>query len=138
MRILLLILSLLLTAPVSADVYIIANRQLPQNTISKADVTSLYFGKTNRLATGEAVELLDLGRSEPPGLRLYTVLSGLGRNEIAIYWAKLRFSGRVTPPRSFSSESELTAYVGRNPGAIGVVFAPASDQRVKLLLHLPE
>lgn len=50
-------------------------------------------------------------------------VSGLSSSQLMVYWSKIVFSGKGTPPRSVTSATEMLNVVSRTPNAIGYVPA---------------
>ena len=55
----------------------------------------------------------------------------LPESRIQSYWAQMRFSGRMTPPKEYGTLEAMLAYIANNKGAVG--YIPAETE---LLDHL--
>ena len=53
--------------------------------------------------------------------------------QFSIYWKRLIFTGKGTPPTSFASDEKVVAFVARTPGAIGYVSTKAELKDVKTI-----
>ena len=47
----------------------------------------------------------------------------LPESRIQSYWAQMRFSGRMTPPKEFDTLEAMLAYISNNKGAVGYIPA---------------
>ena len=62
-----------------------------------------------------------------PGNRLRSIFNAkiitLPESRIQSYWAQMRFSGRMTPPKEFDTLEAMLAYISNNKGAVGYIPA---------------
>jgi len=81
---------------------------------------------------GDRVVLTDLDGNN---VRKDFLEAYIGRSEAQFrnYWRKAVFSGQGKPPKVFSSEEELVAFVAKTPGAIGYVDSKTDVSSVKVL-----
>lgn len=132
MKIVLLLISLFLPISVLADLVLIAHLQAPVNSISRDEAINIYMGRLRRFPTGEAVQPLD----GPAKAGFYRLLVNKELADINAYWARLVFSGRTSPPRSFEQSQAVLDYVSANPDAIGYVERAELNSKVKVILEL--
>ena len=132
MKIVLLLLSLCLPISVWADLVLIAHLQAPVNSISRDEAINIYMGRLRRFPTGEAVQPLD----GPAKAEFYRLLVNKELADINAYWARLVFSGRTSPPRSFEQNQTVLDYVSANPDAIGYIERAELNSKVKVILEL--
>jgi hypothetical protein len=52
------------------------------------------------------------------------------------YWARLTFSGKISPPFAVSDAHMAIDIVANNPNAIAYVDRAAVDQRVRIALEI--
>ncbi|MFI3156304.1 MAG: hypothetical protein QX199_09110 [Methylococcaceae bacterium] len=120
-----------------ADLVLIANAAIAENTISREEAINIYMGRLRRFPSGAAAQPLDL----PPGgsekALFYRLLVNKELSDIDAYWARLVFSGRASPPRTVGSLNEVVEHVAKEPNVIGYIDRSLVDKRVKIILELP-
>lgn len=102
----------------------------------KDDVINIFLGRYRQLPNGQAARPVDLPASDPGKAEFYRALVGKDLDQIAAYWSRLVFTGRVSPPLQAASTEELIRFLNNNPGAIGYLYSSDVDKRVKPLLEL--
>lgn len=124
-----------LTAAVHADVYVIVHRDNPVHALGIDKVASLYLGRSRSFGSGHFAVLVDQPGHAPVRERFFLRLAGMTQPQVNAYWARLSFTGRVTPPEVRVSDAEVVAAVASEPLAIGYVSTPPVDPRVRVVLH---
>ena len=119
------------TAVCAAEVVVIANNDVPADSIDRDTVASIYLGKKTKwnghaicvgmLREGATHETFvkDVVRTTPQKLRRL--------------WKKVVFAGRGRPPKIFKTEEELIQFVASNAGAVGYANPSASSKGVKVI-----
>lgn len=107
----------------------------PSNTadISKADVERLYLAKISSFSDGTTAVPLNHEESTPVRVAFDSEVVGRTEAQMKSYWSRLLFTGRATPIRQVSNDSEMVSTVSSTPGAIGYVDAGSVDGSVKVL-----
>jgi len=131
-----------------ADVYIIVNRENPLQSMTQREVSDLYLGRVRSF--GESMKETSWSASiyeqpEDSHLReiFFRCLNGMSIKQLNAYWARLRFSGEVLPPKALPDSKAVVEAVKRDRNAIGYVHsseAPDSvkNDAVKIVLRLKE
>lgn len=135
MKIILVVGSLLL--PVAADAAIaVVVHPSNQTSMTQEDLARLYTGKLSAFTDGSSAVPVNLADSVP--LRSEFDQKALGRSssQVKAFWSKLVFTGKGTPPKEVSSDSEVLTLVANNPNIIGYVSAEAVSDKVKVLFTL--
>ena len=133
MKILLpLLVMLLLPVNAMADLVLIAHQQAPVSSISRDEAVNIYMGRLRRFPSGESVQPVD----GPEKAQFYRLLVNKELADINAYWARLVFSGRTSPPRSFAQSAAVLEYVAENPDAIGYIERAELNAKVKVILDL--
>jgi TonB family protein len=120
-------------SPLAAgDLKIVANRSVKSDSISSAEIKSLFLAEKNSLKDGSHVEpvFLRSGSVHETFVREFLKQSP---DALQNYYGALVFTGKGAMPKSFDSELDVLAYVARTKGAIGYVSASASADGVKTL-----
>ncbi len=97
----LFLLILLLPINAIADLVLIAHLNAPVNSISRDEAINIYMGRLRRFPTGESVQPVD----GPDKAQFYRLLVNKELADINAYWARLVFSGRTSPPRTFDQST---------------------------------
>ena len=125
-------LCLLLSTPVFAGTAVIIN---PNNTssIDLELVKRIYLGKSKAFPDGSRV--IPLTFETGNDLRDTFNKDALGKSEAqySVFWSKLVFTGRGTPPEMISNEQEMLTLVATNPNTIGFVDESKVDGSVKIV-----
>lgn len=95
-------------------VLVTSNSSLSQ-PLSREQVRNLYMGAS----LGYGLKPVAL----PPKNRLRALFNtqviGLPESRIQSYWAQMKFTGRMSPPREIDTEKALLEYLKDNPEAVG-------------------
>ena len=134
MKTLILILLLLISPAIRADLAVIANIDSGLSAMTKQEVEEIFMGRTHILANGDIV--LPLDQSE---LRsdFYLKLTNRPIAQINSYWSIILFSGQASKPMQLSDDETVIKTVSKNKGAIGYIDSKNSDKKlVRILLIL--
>ncbi len=126
-----------LLLPVAADAAIaVVVHPSNQTSLTQEDLARLYTGKLSAFTDGSSAVPVNLADSVP--LRSEFDQKALGRSssQVKAFWSKLVFTGKGTPPKEVSSDSEVLTLVANNPNIIGYVSAEAVSDKVKVLFTL--
>lgn len=119
-----ILLTLSSTSLASERIVVVANIAQNSVTLSKSQVRDLFMSGTSP----DSLSLSPL--SIAPGDQSRTVFNtriiGLPESRIQAYWAQMRFSGRLTPPKEVESAEQMLDYLRANEGSIG--YLPESTQ----------
>ncbi len=116
----------------AGGVKIVANRSVAANSVSLAELKSVYLQEKNALVDGTHVQpvLAKGGAVHEAFLRQYLDKSDPA---LQIYYRSLVFTGKGSMPRAVQSDAEMLSYVAKTKGAIGYVSASAGVEGVKVL-----
>ena len=108
----------------SERVVVVANIAQSSVTLTKSQVRDLFM-------SGTSPELLSLtpvsiAPGEQSRMIFNTRIIGLPESRIQAYWAQMRFSGRLTPPKEVKSAEQMLDYLRTNEGSVG--YLPESTQ----------
>jgi len=122
-----------LSGAVADDGKVIANSGVKADTISAAELKSVFLEEKRALGDGIHVEPV-LEKDGP--VHQWFLREYLGRtdDDLQNYYRVLVFTGRGSIPKNLGSDAEVVAYVARTRGAIGYVSATASTEGVKTLV----
>lgn len=118
-----------------AELVVVVHPHSQVNSLDRAQLINIYMGRYRQLPTGEAALPVDLTGLKQ---RFYRALVNKDLAEINSYWARLVFSGQVSPPLQLASPAEVLDYVRRNPGALGFVDETDVPQDLRIVARLAE
>jgi hypothetical protein len=104
-------------------------------TLSKNEVIDIFLGRFRQLPSGQRAEPLDDSTHSPEKQAFYLALINKTSAEINAYWARLLFSGRVTPPRAMDNQEKILDELIRNPRAIGYLDKSKVDRRLRVVFE---
>lgn len=124
---------LLSTACADAQVAVIANRSVPETSLTPAQLLDLYQLNTRTWSDGQVVELMCL-RENPDVERRFFDLLGRNPLELRKVWLRAQLSGRARPPVMISAQDDMVRQVATTRGAVGFVARDKVQGNVKILL----
>lgn len=137
MRVLLLILGILWTLSGQAGgLLVIASTQVPDVNISVKQLADIYTLKRNFWADQTQVVPVNREASSVEREKFSEAVFNLSPLELAEYWNRLRFQGKL-PPLIQISDQAVLGFVRSVPGAIGYINANQVPTGVKILIRLP-
>jgi len=102
--------------------------QLPQEELAR-----IFLGKKTLWESGNRITPAMIDESTPVAADFIVTMVRRTVAQYQAYWKRQLFSGGGTAPKTFRNSAQVLDYVTKNPGAIGVVEASASDDRVKVV-----
>ena len=126
---------LYLPLTVNADIYVIANKALSLNELSKEDIASIYLLKKKHWEDGEAMVPINLPvQSQARNVFTEQVFDSTPE-KLGSYWDKMLFKG-ITPPLTQNSEQAVMLFVERVKGAIGYVESKPDSSNIKIVYKI--
>lgn len=121
---------LAVTAPVRADLVLVAHPGFAVGSLPLAHVSRLFFGQSAELPDGARVVALDVAG---PAKDSFTreVLKKTPA-QVEKYWARMIFTGKAKPPRAVKP-GEVKALVASTPGALSYIERSQVDATVKVI-----
>jgi ABC-type phosphate transport system substrate-binding protein len=116
-------------APIGGSV-VIANKEVPVDSLSATELKDIYTGKTAYWQGGQSVVIAVLSGKTDAALK---EVSGMDASQFKTFWQRLVFSGRGQLPKKAEDADSLVALVAANKGAIALVPADAGLKDVKIL-----
>jgi len=117
----------------ASDVKIVANPNVRADSITPAELRSVFLEDRRSLNDGSHVEpvLAKGGAAHQAFLRQYV---GKSDDELRTYYRTLVFTGTGAMPKFLDSDAEIINYVSRTKGAIGYVSIDFPATGVKVLV----
>lgn len=120
-----------------AGVAVITNPGVKEIGLSKSKLADIYLGKLKRFANGMKIQPVDLPANNAAHQKFYREVIKKSDSTVNRYWAKLKFSGKGTPPKTLDDPREVIRWVSNNKGAVGYVDGKYLNKSVKVVLILP-
>lgn len=119
--------------PVKSDVsvLVIINKENPINSLTKAELKSIYLKKTNRWRDSKKIHFIDQKTDDAHDLFVSKYIHKT-RVEIERFWIKQKFKGK-RPHKSVITCADVKVSVSGDPYAIGYLHAEEYDDTVKIL-----
>jgi ABC-type phosphate transport system substrate-binding protein len=117
----------------SADVVAVVSLRNSLTSLSKAQLTDIFLGKTTRFPDGTQAMPIDQEEGSPARDEFYATVAGKSAAQIKAYWAKIIFTGRGQPPKAVSNSIDIRKLLASNPQAIGYIERSSVDSSVKVL-----
>jgi len=133
----LLIFSLLLLSMVSwADnkpldsesIQIIVNAQSELTQLNRKQIMSLFLGRSTRFPNGKSTKAFDNKIGSALRDNFFEWLTRKSISDIDAYWARLRYSGRVYPPKVIDNLDDILETVRQNQSAIAYIRQQDPEQ----------
>lgn len=126
-----------LGSPVSqAAVAIIANKNVPADTLTKDQVRDIYMYDVRQWSNMLPVVVLDLTQKSTIRSTFYDYL-GKPASRLKSIWLKKLLMGEGNPPEIVADEQAMISRVAELPGAIGFADASRVPDSVKILAIIP-
>ncbi len=127
------VLVLLSAALADAQVAVIANRSVPEMSLTAAQVLDLYMLNVRAWSDGQAVALMCL-REHPAEEKKFFDLLRRSPLEMRKAWLRAQLSGHARPPEMIAAQEDMARRVAATPGAVGFVARDKVQGNVKILL----
>jgi TonB family protein len=116
----------------AGNVKIIANPSVKADSISTAELKSVFLEESSSLNDGSHVEPV-ISRGGAAHLAFVKDFLGKTDSDLQTYYRTLVFTGKGSMPKTVASDAEIAAYVAKTRGAIGYVSTDANVEGVKTL-----
>lgn len=117
-----------------APLYVVVNASNPIQKLAVRDAVALYTGRTRTFPDGREAVAYDQAETSAVRAEFYRSLTGMDLARINSYWARLRFSGQVQPPRMLNDDGQVAATVRADPNAVGYLRSAPTDPALKVVL----
>lgn len=115
------------------SVVVIVSAERSVTEISRLELADVYLGRTNDLVDGRRVVPVDQEPGSAAREAFYETYLRRSPAEIKSHWAKLIFTGRGRPPRTFPDGPTVKQRVAGDPDLIGYVDAELVDESVRMV-----
>jgi len=115
---------------------VIVNPAIGVQHLSRREVLDIFMGRYRTFPSGASALPIDLDVSSTERREFYLLLAHKEPADMGSYWARLTFSGKISPPFAVSDAHMAIEIVANNPNAIAYVDRAAVDQRVRIALEI--
>ena len=127
-----ILMAVLFTSSASAEAGVVAIVNKANTSADKATISKLYTLESKSWSDGEQAKLYDLA-GESAREEFCMAYTGKSVAAIKSIWAKAVFTGRATPPKVFSSDSDVKSEVAKDKNAVGYVNESSVDDSVRAI-----
>lgn len=135
LKLALLVVALMLTKAVHADILVITNPQGEVTALTREQVVDIYMGRTSTFPNGRPAIAFDLKGDQPTRSAFYQQLVGKSVAQINAYWARLLFTGAATPPMALKDTATMLHMVQENRDAIGFLDSAESSGKLNVVFR---
>jgi ABC-type phosphate transport system substrate-binding protein len=114
-----------------ADLVVIVNPKNQASSLTVEQIAQYYLGASR------ALKPMDLPEGSALREEFYRKVTNKDSAQIRALWARLIFTGKVTPPKQVASSAAVALAVAADEQAIGYVASDAVDGSVKVVLKVP-
>jgi ABC-type phosphate transport system substrate-binding protein len=136
-QLLLALVTLSLIAEADAQtLVVIVNPAIGVQRLSRHEVLDIFLGRYRTFPSGASALPIDLNVNSTERRQFYMLLAHKDTSDMGSYWARLTFSGKISPPFAVSDARMAIDIVANNPNAIAYVDLAEVDQRVRIALEI--
>ncbi|NOQ64456.1 MAG: hypothetical protein GQ582_08090 [Methyloprofundus sp.] len=125
---------ILFSSSASAEIAIIAHLQNNQQ-LNQLQIQDIFMGRTRAFPSGEFATPFDQNELRTI---FYQKLTTRPVAQINAYWARLMFSGQISPPTKLADDQSMIKMIQKNTGAIGYIDSKNIDETIFRILLLLE
>mgnify|MGYP000317675392 FL=1 len=102
-------------------IQVIVSSQSELTTLNRKQVMGLFLGRARSFPNGNNAKAFDHEVGSSIRARFFEGLTGKSISDIDAYWARLRYSGRASPPKVIDNMAEILKEVSQNQHAIAYI-----------------
>ncbi len=99
-------------------IQVIVNVQSELTLLNRKQVMSLFLGRARSFPNGKSTKAFDYQIGSQLRKNFFEWLTGKSISDIDAYWARLRYSGRTSPPKVITDMNTILNIVAQNQSAI--------------------
>jgi ABC-type phosphate transport system substrate-binding protein len=141
LQLVLTLLAVLLAPTIRAQpktLVVIVNPAIGVQHLTRSEVLDIFLGRYRNFPTGASALPIDLDVSSDARNQFYLLLAHKNPSDMVSYWARLSFSGKISPPFAVSGVETAIDIVATNPNAIAYVDRSVVDSRVHIAFEITE
>lgn len=102
-------------------IQVIVSSQSEITSLNRKQVMGLFLGRSRNFPNGVNAKAFDHEVGSDLRARFFEHLTGKSISDIDAYWARLRYSGRASPPKVIKNMAGIIKEVSQNQHAIAYV-----------------
>ncbi len=124
--------ALTFSASSMAGVSVIVNKANTAD-IKVEDVKRIFLGKASQFSNGQEAVPINLDMSVSSRNEFDSSVLGRNSSQVTSYWSKLVFTGKGTPPKEVSSETDVLELVKNNQNIIAYIDSDKVSGDVRVI-----
>ncbi len=120
-------------ADIVVDVVLVVSPKAHVASLTAAQVTDIFLGKTSTFPNGVRVIPIDQQEGTSEREAFYKEYIGKTAAQLRIYWSKIVFTGKGHPPTEVAPPDRVKRVVRDNPNYIGYINRRDVDASVKVI-----
>lgn len=115
---------------------VIVNPSIGVQHLTRREALDIFLGRYRTFPSGASALPIDLDINSVERRQFYLRLAQKDSADMSSYWARLTFSGKISPPFAVADARMAVDIVANNPNAIAYVDRAAVDKRVRIALEI--
>jgi ABC-type phosphate transport system substrate-binding protein len=115
---------------------VIVNPSIGVQHLSRREALDIFLGRYRTFPSGASALPIDLDINSIERKQFYLILAHKDSADMSSYWARLTFSGKISPPFVVADGHMAVDIVANNPNAIAYVDKASVDNRVRIALEI--
>lgn len=128
---------LMLSAPLYAELAVIAHPDNPLMGISREELKDIYLGRVRTFPDGKGATPVDQSPGSAARDHFNASVLQMSEGKRRSHWSRLMFTGKGKPPQTLSGDAAVLDWIARHPDGVGYIRGESVSKRVKVLLILP-
>jgi len=112
-------------------IQVVINAQTGLTSLSRKQVMSLFLGRSRNFPNAQTAKAFDHKVDSDIRKRFFETLTGKTISDIDAYWARLRYSGRASPPKELEDVEAVLKEVMSNKHSIAYVTGQDTEALAK-------
>jgi len=117
---------------------VIVNPSIGVQHLSRREAIDIFLGRYRTFPSGASALPIDLDVNSDERRQFYLTLAHKDSSDMSSYWARLTFSGKISPPFAVADAHMAVDIVANNANAIAYVDRTAVDSRVQIALEISQ
>ena len=115
-----------------ADILIVANKSVQEETIKKAELKDIFLGNTIKWEDKTKINIV-VQKDNSVTSEFVKEFLKKSTSQFRNYWKMMVFTGKGSTPKTFDKSNDLLAYIASTKGAIGYIDSGIKPQGVKVI-----
>jgi ABC-type phosphate transport system substrate-binding protein len=128
----------MLPAARAQTLVVIVNPSIGVQHLSRREALDIFLGRYRTFPSGASALPIDLDIDSAERKQFYLLLAHKDSSDMSSYWARLTFTGRISPPFAVTDARMAVDMVANNSNAIAYVDRAAVDGRVRVALEITQ